>query len=216
MDVKVKMNDLESLAEGELWKRLRFICEIDKLKTVLRQTLNYHEKRHENSAEHSWHLALMVLVLSDCATDPINLERAMKMALIHDIVEIDAGDECIYVRNLEEKLKREKEAAERIFGLLPEKERGLFVEIWEDFEGGESSEAKFVRGLDRLQPLLSNFLNEGYSWRNHDVTPDRVYEMNRTWEKSSAEISDFAHRLVELASQKGYFGGNVLGKRQDD
>ncbi len=152
---------------------LPFILEIDKLKKIERQALIHTGGRRENTAEHSWHLALSVMVL--CKTSPVelNLDKAIKMALLHDIVEIDAGDTFVYNETADKKDK-ELQAIERITNLLPAEIGQELKSIWLEFESGESAEAKFVSAIDRFLPLYSNYLNDGYSWQNHKVTSTQV------------------------------------------
>lgn len=162
-------------ATGRIPHQIRFVLEIDRLKGVLRQTLLTDASRRENSAEHSWHLATMAVVLAEHADATIDLLRAVKMALIHDIVEIDAGDAfCYDPAAVQGKEAREHAAATRIFGLLPEEYAAELRGLWEEFEAGATPEARFVNALDRLQPLLHNLHTEGGTWRLHSVTHDRV------------------------------------------
>ncbi len=152
---------------------LPFIKEIDRLKTIDRQTPIHVGGRVENTAEHSWHLAMTVMVFEKMSPVKLDINKAVKMALLHDIVEIDAGDVIIYG---DQSSKKEKEALarERIFGLLPDLIAEDFKAIWNEFEEGQSAEAKYVSAIDRFLPLYSNYLNGGYSWKNHDVKADKV------------------------------------------
>ena len=147
---------------------LPFIKEIDRLKTINRQTPIHAGGRVENTAEHSWHLAMTVLVFEKMSPVKIDINKAVKMALLHDIVEIDAGDVIIY-GDQSSKKEKEAKARERIFGLLPSEIGEDFKSIWNEFEEGQCAEAKFVSAIDRFLPLYSNFLNGGYSWKNHNV-----------------------------------------------
>src|SRR3954470_9356290 len=158
-----------------LQQQLAFVIEIDKLKTILRQTLLCDRSRRENSAEHSWHLAIMAMLLAEYAAGPVDVVHAMKMVLVHDIVEIDAGDVFAYdsAGNVG-KVDREKLAAERIFGLLPEAQGREFRELWEEFEARETTEAKYANALDRLQPLLNNWRTQGGTWAIHKVNRKQV------------------------------------------
>jgi putative hydrolase of HD superfamily len=184
---------------------LQFVEEIDRLKGVLRQTLVYDGARRENTAEHSWHLAMAVLVLSPFAEEKIDLSRALKMALVHDIVEIDAGDTFVYdtVASLD-KQAREEAAAERIFGLLPAPLDTELHSIWIEFECLSCPESRFVAGLDRLLPLIANSKTEGHSWKKHGIVKSQVLEKNRKIEGASKTLWDFAARLVEDAVKKGH------------
>ncbi|WP_413943699.1 HD domain-containing protein [Bdellovibrio sp. HCB-162] len=152
---------------------LPFIKEIDRLKKIERQALIHNGGRRENSAEHSWHLAMTVLVLEKTSPQKIDIAKAVKMALLHDIVEIDAGDTMVY-GDLSNKKASEAAALERIMGLLPNTVAEEFKSLWNEFEEGVSPEAKFVSAIDRFMPIFSNYLNEGYSWKNHKVTVDKV------------------------------------------
>lgn len=152
---------------------LPFIKEIDRLKTVERQALIHNGGRRENSAEHSWHLALTVLVLEKTSEQKIDVCKAVKMALLHDIVEIDAGDSFVY-DNQDDKKESEAKALQRIMGLLPASLEKEFSDLWTEFEEGISPEAKFVSALDRFLPIYSNYLNEGHSWKKHQVSSQKV------------------------------------------
>lgn len=158
-----------------LARQLRFVVEIDRLKTVLRQTLLTDASRQENSAEHSWHLALMAALLAEHAGAPVSVQRTMTMVLVHDVVEIDAGDAFCYdaAANVG-KEERERRAAERIFGLLPAGQAAELRALWEEFEAGETADARFAVALDRLQPLLQNIHSGGGSWRAHGITRGQV------------------------------------------
>ena len=157
---------------------LPFIREIDKLKKIERQSLLHTGGRRENTAEHSWHLAMSVIVFQSLAETEINLGKAVKMALLHDLVEIDAGDTFVY-DDLTNKKEKEGIAIRRLTALLPETLGAEFRTLWMEFEEAESAEAKFVNAIDRFLPIYSNYLNAGYSWKNHGITSDRVYARNQ-------------------------------------
>lgn len=161
----------------ELEKIIEFIKEVDKLKSVNRATLTYHENRHENSGEHSWHLALATLVFAQKSNSEIDVLKCLKMAIIHDVVEIDAGDQIVYQED-SGKFERELKAAKRIFSLLPTELSEELLELWIEFEKKETPEAIFVGSLDRFLPLYSNILNQGYSWKNFGVNAEKVYKKN--------------------------------------
>jgi putative hydrolase of HD superfamily len=162
----------------ELAKLLNFIEEADKLKKVQRATLTYHENRLENSAEHSWHLALAVLTYGSNHPEKLDLLKCIKMALIHDLVEIDAGDTIVYADD-PNKYERELAAAKKIFSLLPEKLGDELLQIWVEFEHKETAEAIFVGGLDRFLPLNSNLIQKGNSWIPHGITKEQVHYKNQ-------------------------------------
>ncbi|MGZ3724175.1 MAG: HD domain-containing protein [Pseudobdellovibrio sp.] len=182
---------------------LPFIKEIDKLKKVERQTLNYTGDRRENTAEHSWHLAVSVLVCANCAPEKINVEKTMKMALLHDLVEIDAGDTFIYGDQSAKKSDEER-AAKRITGLLPEAVAQDLLAIWHEFEAGESAEARFVAALDRFLPLYSNYLNKGYSWQNHNVKSEKVIaKCQPPIEAGLPQLWPIAQQMIDESIERG-------------
>lgn len=189
-----------------LLQQLAFLVEIDELKQILRQTVLVKDRRQENDAEHSWHLAMMVILLSEYSND-INLDvlRTVKMVLIHDIVEIDAGDTfCYDAHDREEKTVREREAANRIFSMLPHEQADEFKLLWEEFEEMRTPEARFAAAVDRLQPLLLNFNTRGHAWRKHGVNRSQVIERNMHIEKGSDELWEYAKQLIDDSVRKGY------------
>lgn len=188
----------------QLIKQIEFIKEIDKLKYVLRRTCLLHSNRRENDAEHSWHLAMMAIILAEYANEPVNLLKVLKMVLMHDIVEIDSGDVFIYDTtqnhtNTEEELK----AARRIFGMLPQAQAEALIEIWEEFEAGQTAEAKFARALDRLEPLLQNTSNDGGTWKEFDVRYDQVVMKKKVIARGSEQLWAFAEELLQQNLEKG-------------
>ena len=184
---------------------LAFIAEIDKLKNILRQTLLHDESRRENSAEHSWHLATAVLAGHGLANEKINLERALKIALIHDIVEIDAVVTFVYDEVLaQSKAEREQRAAERIFALLPAEIGAEFRALWDTYEEQACPESKFVGSFDRLLPMLANFRTQGHSWKKHGITSDRVLKRNASIQHGSEQLWAYAQDLVAEAVRLGY------------
>jgi 5'-deoxynucleotidase YfbR-like HD superfamily hydrolase len=189
-----------------LAKQIQFILEIDKAKQVLRRTLLLDQTRCENDAEHSWHLAVIALLFCEYAgTEALDLLRVVKMVLIHDIVEIDAGDIFIYdTAGMAQKEERERRAAERIFRLLPEDQGGEFRALWDEFEERATPEARFAGALDRLQPLLHNYHTQGASWRAHGITSHQVIAMNRHIAEGAPALWDFARALIEDAVRQGY------------
>ena len=187
--------------------RLRFVTEIDKLKTVIRQTPLLDRSRTENDAEHSWHLAMMACVLADHAGQDVDMLRVIRMLLIHDIVEIDAGDTFLYDTSAAAEAQEEKErlAADRIFGLLPAGQTAEFRALWDEFEAHESADARFARAMDRTQPFLHNFLTEGMMWREHGVRPDQVRRRMSVIADGSPELHRLVQSLIDVAEARGYF-----------
>lgn len=196
------------LHEGgsRLQRQIAFLVEADKLKRVLRQTVISGKRRRENSAEHSWHITLMALVLAEHAADPgLDLVKVLRMLILHDLVEIDAGDTFVYDEAARRGQKeREERAAERIFGMLPGEDGARLRAAWDEFEAHESPEAKFARALDRLQPLLLNYLNEGFGWQRHGVRAEQVRALNRVIEDGAPKLWRFAAELIEDAVRRGY------------
>ncbi|MGN7355941.1 HD domain-containing protein [Paenibacillus sp. SAF-054] len=192
--------------EGRLSRQIEFIKEIDRLKTIVRQTYLMDASRQENDAEHSWHITLMAWLLEEHWKESrVNILRVMKMLLVHDIVEIDAGDTFAYdVKGQEGKWEKEQRAAERLFGLLPEDQSGELMELWLEFEQQETVEARYAAAMDRVQPLLHNYYTQGKAWREHKVTSDRVRERIRFLEAELPDVHAMISGLIDDAVQKGY------------
>ncbi|MHC5034361.1 MAG: HD domain-containing protein [Planctomycetota bacterium] len=192
--------------DKRLEAQLRFIVEIDKVKRVLRRTLVMDGSRRENDAEHSWHLASMAVLLAEYAAErDIDLPRVIKMILVHDLVEIDAGDTFCYDEAANAtKAERERAAADRIFGLLPPDQADELRALWEEFEGRRTPEARFGAALDRLQPLLCNYHTQGAAWRKHGVVKHQVLAHNSHIAGGAPALWDYAQGLIQDAVAKGY------------
>ncbi len=185
-------------------QQLDFILEADKEKTILRQSHLCGYLRQENDAEHAWHMALMIYLLKEYANEDFDLAKAMMMALIHDIVEIDAGDTYAYdLKGLSTQKERESKAADRIFGLLPEDQKEHLRQLFEEFEKGQSPEAKFARTMDNLQPLLLNDSNNGKDWRKHKINKTQVTNRQKSSQLGSKDIWDFTQELIKTNVEKG-------------
>jgi putative hydrolase of HD superfamily len=190
---------------NRLKQQIEFIIEIDKLKQVFRQSILMDGTRRENDAEHSWHLAIMGILLGEYSQEDLDLWRVVKMLLIHDIVEIDAGDTYCYEGTpYADKLEREKKAADRLFNILPPDQKEDFQRLWEEFEKRSTPEARFAAALDRLQPLLHNYKTKGESWKKHGVTSDQVIERNKSILEASKTLWDFAETIINDSIKKGY------------
>jgi putative hydrolase of HD superfamily len=190
---------------NRLDQQLSFILEIDKLKTILRQTLLTDSSRRENSAEHSWHLAIMSVLLAEYATEPVDMLRVIKMLLVHDLIEIDAGDTFAYdVAGNVGRAEREEHGAERIFGLLPEEQGRELRALWEEFDAFKTPESKYANALDRLQPLLHNARTEGGTWRIHSVARDQVHRRMEPIRSALPELWPVVTRIIEDACARGW------------
>ncbi len=179
-------------------KQLAFLMEIDKVKNIFRQTWLADGNRKENDAEHSWHLAVAAVLLKEYAPQEADLLKVILMVLIHDLVEIDAGDTYAYdAKGAETKRVREEKAADRIFGILPEDQGRYFRELWEEFESYESAEAKYAHLLDNFQPLLLNHESGGLSWREHDVKKSQIYKRNERIKETSAQVWERMREIID-------------------
>jgi putative hydrolase of HD superfamily len=194
------------MTSPRLDQQIRFILEADKLKEIFRQTLCTQSRRAENDAEHSWHLCLLVIVLAEHANVPrLDLSRVLKMVIIHDLVEIDAGDTYAYdVAAMAGQHEREAIAADRIFGLLPADQGKEFRAAWDEFEERKTPEAKFAAAVDRFQPMLLGCATGGVSWREHGVTQDRVLKRNAHIAEGSAALWEYAVKMVQQAVDAGH------------
>lgn len=191
---------------SRLEQQLALLMELDQLKSVLRRTrVKSADGRLENSAEHSWHVALMAILMEEHANEPVDIARVVKMLLLHDIVEIDAGDTFVYdVAASAVQEEKELAAAQRLFAMLPEEQGKELLELWLEFERAESADAKFGKALDRIVPMLLNYHNNGQSWQEHGVTREQALTVNRKIEYGSQALWDKAQQVIEEATQKGW------------
>lgn len=187
-----------------LIKQIAFIKEIDKIKYIQRKTKLFNSDRCENDAEHSWHLAMMAIVLADHSNSEIDLLKVLKMVLIHDIVEIDTGDIFLYdTTQNHTNTEAELIAAKRIFGLLPTEQAKEFIAIWEEFEEGVTDEAMFASSMDKLEPLLQNVSNNGGTWEEFNVPYEKVYDKKSVIKNGSSVIWSYAENLINESVDKG-------------
>lgn len=186
-------------------RQMQFVMELDKLKSVLRQTTLTDCSRAENSAEHSWHLALMTLLLAEYAPQPLDMWRALAMALLHDVVEIDAGDSfCYDAEAMRTKDEREAQAAARVFGLLPADQAAAARALWDEFEAGATNEARYIGALDRLQPLLMNYASGGGSWKRHGITLERIIERCAPIGAACPALWEYAQNVIREAVKRQF------------
>lgn len=181
-----------------LEQQIAFIIEIDKVKNIFRQTLLADGKRKENDAEHSWHIALMAILLKEYAEEQVDVSKVITMVLLHDLVEIDAGDTYAYdTVGAATKREREVKAADHIFGMLPEDQGAYFRKLWDEFEAYETADAKYAHLLDNFQPLLLNDASGGVSWREHEVKKSQIYKRNERIEETSKTIWAKMQEVIE-------------------
>ncbi|MGL5348667.1 MAG: HD domain-containing protein [Peptostreptococcaceae bacterium] len=198
-----------TLLDSRLKKQIDFLIEIDKVKNIFRMTYVSDKSRKENDAEHSWHLGIMAFLLSEYIKEEIDIKKVIKMVLIHDLVEIYAGDTFAFdEKGHEDKYDREKASADKIFGMLPKDQKQEFYELWEEFEECKTIEAKYGAMLDRLQPLLLNYATEGGSWKDHNITVEQVYKRNEiVLNEGPKEFRDLVNYVVDECIKKGYISG---------
>ena len=190
--------------DERIQKQLAFSLEIDKVKNILRQTHLSGHGRRENDAEHSWHMAVMAYLLKEHANEQVDIGRVMLMCLIHDIVEIDAGDTYAYDTDSQKSQKeREDRAKERIFSLLPEDQKAELVSLFDEFEANETPEAKFAHAMDNLQPLMLNDSNGGADWREHGVAVEQVYKRHSKTRLGSEKLYEITDGILQANIKKG-------------
>lgn len=190
--------------DDRLTQQISFILELDRLKTVIRRSYLFDQSRRENSAEHSWHVAMLANVLTEYADEPVDVDRVTKMLLVHDIVEIDAGDKMVYdTAARAQNAAKETAAAERIFGLLPPDQTTLLGDLWREFEAGKSPEARFAKTLDRLMPLLHNLHTGGRTWHENGIRKHQVLEINAHMEAGSKRLWQYVRQRIEEAAERG-------------
>jgi len=187
-----------------LEQQIEFILEIDKLKQIIRRSYLISGERRENTAEHSWHLAMLALILAEHANEPVDLLRVLKMVLVHDIVEIDAGDTFLFdTVGGQDKGVREQKAADRLFGLLPADQASELRQLWEEFEARETAEARFANAIDRLIPLMLNYQSGGRTWQENGVTSDRIEWVHGRIDAGSRTLAELSRRVIETAVTEG-------------
>ena len=197
---------MDFLDNERLKRQFEFIIELDRIKSIFRKSRLFDGSRYENDAEHSWTICMMALVLKEYSNVDIDIERVLKMLLLHDVVEIDAGDTFLYSSERDAAHEKEARAAERIFGMLPEDQRDEFRQLWDEFEDRTTDESRFASVLDRLEPLLQNFVNGGSTWKENGVRHEMVFERNRHIAEGSRQLWDVAKKLVDIALERGFFG----------
>jgi len=205
MTASASPDDGAAADEGPLARRIRFALEADRLKAVLRRTRLVDGSRLENSAEHSWHVALLAVLLRDAAPDGVDHARVLRMLLVHDLVEVDAGDTFCYDADANlGREDREQAAAARLFGILPAEQARELAALWEEFEAAESPDARFAAALDRFQPLLLNFHGGGGSWREHAITRAQVLRRMDPIREGAPALWPLVLDVVDRSCQAGW------------
>ena len=195
---------MDKQMDERLKKQLDFALEIDKDKNIFRQTHLSGHGRNENDAEHAWHMAIMAYLLKEYSNEPVDIGKVMLMCLIHDIVEIDAGDTYAYdAENLKTQKAREDAAKERIFSILPEEQKEELIKLFDEFEAFETAESKFAHAMDNLQPLILNNSNGGSDWREHGVTAKQVYGRQSKTKLGSERLYEVTDKLIQENINKG-------------
>jgi putative hydrolase of HD superfamily len=199
-------NESQSGQKDRFRQQIEFILEVDKLKHVLRQTILMDKSRQENSAEHSWHIALTGIVCSEYARDAdIDFFRVMKILLVHDLIEIDAGDTyCYDDQGKRDQAAREKQAADRIFNILPPDQAQLFRGLWDEFEDRQTPESRFANALDRVQPFLHNYFTRGQTWQDNDIKRDQVKSRMQPVDDGAPVLWKYVNALMDDAVSKGF------------
>ena len=190
-----------------LEQQLAFIRELDRLKSVYRQSLvKSDDNRFENSAEHSWHICIIANVLREYVDEPLDIDRAIRMLLIHDLVEIDAGDTFAFAdtNDLNQQAEKELKAVQRIFGLLPEHQRDEMTALWMEFEDGDTLESRYAKAVDRVVPVFMNMANEGGGWRRHKIRRSQLLKRNEFLRTTMPRMWDFVASQIDLAVSQGW------------
>lgn len=193
------------MSETRLEKQIQFIIEIDKVKEIFRQNFISDGTRKENDAEHSWHLAVMAFILCEHFPEKVDLSKVLKMTLMHDLVEIDAGDTYCYDEEAGvDKIWREKQAAQRLYSILPDDQAKEFFELWKEFEDSKTPEARYTAILDRIQPLILNLQSHGKSWKDHNISHEQVIKRTRIIQENSEVLWGIVKNIIDEAILRGY------------
>jgi putative hydrolases of HD superfamily len=204
--------DLDKINFGfdlKLEKQIEFIIEIDKVKNIIRKSQLFDGSRFENDAEHSWTICILALLLKEYTNFDIKIEKVIEMLLIHDLVEVYAGDTFLYSKERETAHFSEEKAASKVFGILPNEQNEYFMNLWKEFEDRITNEAKFASVFDRLEPLLQNYMNKGYTWKKYGITYEMVMEKNKHIKEGSEKIWEFVEILLQKSLENGYLSKSI-------
>ena len=198
------VNNFDFVKSNKIKNQIAFIIEIDEMKRILRMNLHADGSRRENDAEHSWHLAVMAMLLEEYCADKVDIGRVIKIALVHDLVEVYAGDTFAYdSKGYEDKEQREKDAAAKLFGMLEPEQGAQIRSLWDEFEAGETAEAKYANAIDRIQPLLLNYLTNGHTWKTGGVTSVQVYKRMDIIRTATPELWSIVEGVISDSIKKG-------------
>ncbi len=199
-----KMDKFDFIKNDKLRKQIEFAVTVDKMKEVLRRNLVVSGERRENDAEHSWHLALMAMLLEEYSAEKVNIERVLKIALVHDLVEVYAGDTFAYdEKGYEDKEERERAAADKLFGSLESEQSAEFRALWDEFEAAETPESKYANAIDRIQPLILNYLTNGHTWKLGNVHAPQIYKRMDIIRTAAPELWQIVEGVIADSIEKG-------------
>ena len=198
------MDKFDFIKNDKLRKQIEFAVTVDKMKEVLRRNLVVSGERRENDAEHSWHLALMAMLLEEYSAEKVNIERVLKIALVHDLVEVYAGDTFAYdEKGYEDKEERERAAADKLFGSLESEQSAEFRALWDEFEAAETPESKYANAIDRIQPLILHYLTNGHTWRLGNVHAPQIYKRMDIIRTAAPELWQIVEGVIADSIEKG-------------
>lgn len=198
------MDKFNFINNEKLKKQIEFAVTVDEMKNILRRNLVVDGSRRENDAEHSWHLALMAMLLEEYSAEKVNIEKVLKIALVHDLVEVYAGDTFAYdEKGYEDKEAREIAAADKLFGSLNGEQGAQFRALWDEFEAGETPEAKYANAIDRIQPLILNYLTNGHTWKQGNVHAPQIYKRMDIIRTAAPELWQVVEGIITDSIEKG-------------
>ena len=198
------MNDFTFIKNEKIQNQIKFAITIDEMKNIFRRNLLADGSRRENDAEHSWHLAMLAMILEEYSAEKIDIERVLKIALIHDLIEVYAGDTFAYdAKGNEDKHEREVQAAEKLFGMLDPVQGAEIRELWDEFEAMETAESRYANAIDRIQPLILNYLTDGHTWKMGDVTSDKIYKRMDIIRTATPELWHIVEGIINTSIKAG-------------
>ena len=198
------MNNFDFIKSDKIKNQIALIIEIDEMKRILRMNLHADGSKRENDAEHSWHLAVMAMILEEYCADKIDIGRVIKIALVHDLVEVYAGDTFAYdSKGYEDKEEREKQSADKLFGMLESEQGAYFRALWDEFEAKETPESRYANAVDRLQPLLLNYLTDGHTWKLGDVHAPQILKRMDIIRTATPELWHIVEGIISTSIEKG-------------